>query len=76
MTVLVATAERHIARLCEVSLSRQGWSVHCALNSKQAREFIHSRAPDLLVLDSRMERQSALAQEAASLGIKVMELSE
>ena len=52
--VLVAASERHIARLMQVILERQGYEVELAFNSDSFWEKAMALSPDLIVLDMGM----------------------
>jgi two-component system alkaline phosphatase synthesis response regulator PhoP/two-component system response regulator VicR len=52
--VLVCDDERHIVRLIEVNLKREGFEVVTAFDGKEGLEKVESEKPDLLVLDVMM----------------------
>lgn len=52
--ILVCDDERHIVRLIQVNLERQGWQVITAYDGKEGLEKVQSEKPDLLVLDVMM----------------------
>lgn len=52
--ILVCDDERHIVRLIQVNLERQGWTVVTAYDGKEGLEKVASEKPDLLVLDVMM----------------------
>lgn len=52
--ILVCDDERHIVRLIQVNLERQGWQVVTAYDGKEGLEKVASEKPDLLVLDVMM----------------------
>jgi two-component system, OmpR family, alkaline phosphatase synthesis response regulator PhoP len=52
--ILVCDDERHIVRLIQVNLERQGWQVVTAYDGKEGLEKIQSEKPDLCVLDVMM----------------------
>jgi two-component system alkaline phosphatase synthesis response regulator PhoP/two-component system response regulator VicR len=54
LKILVCDDERHIVRLIQVNLERQGWNVVTAYDGKEGLEKVHSEKPDLLVLDVMM----------------------
>ncbi|MDW8050852.1 MAG: response regulator [Armatimonadota bacterium] len=52
--ILVVDDERHIVRLIQVNLERQGYQVVTAHDGKEALEKVKSEHPDLVVLDVMM----------------------
>ncbi len=52
--ILVCDDERHIVRLIQVNLERQGWQVITAYDGKEGLEKVLSEKPDLMVLDVMM----------------------
>ena len=52
--ILVVDDERHIVRLIQVNLERQGYQVVTAHDGKEALEKVASEKPDLVVLDVMM----------------------
>ena len=54
LKVLVCDDERHIVRLIQVNLERQGYEVVTAFDGKEGLEKIRSEKPDLVVLDVMM----------------------
>lgn len=52
--VLVCDDERHIVRLIQVNLERQGYTVVTAFDGKEGLEKVKSEKPNLLVLDVMM----------------------
>jgi two-component system alkaline phosphatase synthesis response regulator PhoP len=52
--ILVVDDERHIVRLIQVNLERQGYNVVTAHDGKEALEKVASERPDLVVLDVMM----------------------
>jgi two-component system alkaline phosphatase synthesis response regulator PhoP/two-component system response regulator VicR len=52
--ILAVDDERHIVRLVQVNLERQGYLVVTAFDGKEALEKIDSENPDLVVLDVMM----------------------
>ena len=52
--ILVCDDERHIVRLIQVNLERQGYQVTTAFDGKEGLEKIRSEKPDLVVLDVMM----------------------
>ncbi|MEX2243884.1 MAG: response regulator [Fimbriimonadaceae bacterium] len=54
LKILVCDDERHIVRLIQVNLERQGWAVVTAYDGKEGLEKVKSEKPDLLVLDVMM----------------------
>jgi DNA-binding NtrC family response regulator len=58
--VLVAASERHIARLVQVNLERQGYEVELAFDSDSCWEKVMALRPDLIVLDMDMPNAKQL----------------
>ena len=54
LKVLVGDDERHIVRLIQVNLERQGYTVVTAFDGKEGLEKIRSEKPGLVVLDVMM----------------------
>lgn len=54
LKILVCDDERHIVRLIQVNLEKQGWNVVTAYDGKEGLEKVASEKPDLLVLDVMM----------------------
>ncbi len=54
LKILVCDDERHIVRLIQVNLERQGYQVLTAYDGKEGLEKVRSEKPDLLVLDVMM----------------------
>lgn len=52
--ILVVDDERHIVRLIQVNLERQGYHVVTAHDGKEALEKVTAETPDLVVLDVMM----------------------
>src|SRR5512141_2052143 len=52
--ILVVDDEKHIVRLVQVNLERQGYEVVTANDGKEALEKVESERPDLVVLDVMM----------------------
>jgi two-component system alkaline phosphatase synthesis response regulator PhoP/two-component system response regulator VicR len=52
--ILAVDDERHIVRLVQVNLERQGYEVVTAFDGKEALEKVSSEQPDLIVLDVMM----------------------
>jgi two-component system alkaline phosphatase synthesis response regulator PhoP/two-component system response regulator VicR len=52
--ILAVDDERHIVRLVQVNLERQGYQVVTAFDGKEALEKVESEHPDLIVLDVMM----------------------
>ena len=80
--VLVCDDERHIIRLIQVNLERQGWRVTIAYSGKEALEKMRADRPDLLILDSTLPDMSAkevfeaMREDPALADIKVIVLKE
>ena len=54
LKILVCDDERHIVRLIQVNLERQGYTVVTAYDGKEGLEKIKSEKPNLVVLDVMM----------------------
>ena len=54
LKVLVCDDERHIVRLIQVNLERQGYTVVTAFDGKEGLEKIRSEKPNLVLLDVMM----------------------
>lgn len=54
LKVLVCDDERHIVRLIQVNLERQGYNVVTAFDGKDGLEKVKAEKPDLMVLDVMM----------------------
>lgn len=54
LRILVCDDERHIVRLIQVNLERQGYQVITAFDGKEGLEKVKSEKPDLCVLDVMM----------------------
>ncbi len=54
LKVLVCDDERHIVRLIQVNLEKQGYQVVTAYDGKDGLEKIRAEKPDLVVLDVMM----------------------
>lgn len=52
--ILVVDDERHIVRLVEVNLQREGFEVVVAYNGEEALAQVETEKPDLVVLDVMM----------------------
>jgi len=52
--ILAVDDERHIVRLVQVNLERQGYQVVTAYDGKEALEKVEAEKPDLVVLDVMM----------------------
>lgn len=52
--ILVCDDERHIVRLIQVNLERQGYNVVTAYDGKEGLEKVRAEKPDLCVLDVMM----------------------
>ncbi len=58
--VLVVEDERHIARLLDHVLRKEGYAVSTVYNAEHALEFIRENAPDALLLDIVLPGMSGL----------------
>jgi two-component system alkaline phosphatase synthesis response regulator PhoP len=54
LKILVCDDERHIVRLIQVNLERQGYTVVTAFDGKEGLEKIRAEKPNLVVLDVMM----------------------
>lgn len=54
LKILVCDDERHIVRLIQVNLERQGYQVSTAYDGKEGLEKAKAEKPDLMVLDVMM----------------------
>lgn len=54
LRVLVCDDERHIVRLLQVTLERQGFQVLTAFDGREALRAVEQQNPDLVVLDVMM----------------------
>jgi len=52
--ILAVDDEKHIVRLVQVNLERQGYEVVCAHDGKEALQKVDEERPDLVVLDVMM----------------------
>lgn len=81
LKILVCDDERHIVRLIQVNLERQGWQVVTAYDGKDGLEKVASENPDLLVLDVMMpyldgfEVLKAIRKEPATRDLPVIMLT-
>lgn len=79
--ILVCDDERHIVRLIQVNLERQGWEVVTAFDGKEGLEKIRSEKPNLVVLDVMMpymdgfEVLKSLRREPDTEGLPVIMLT-
>lgn len=82
MRVLVCDDERHIVRLVQVNLERQGYRVNTALDGRAALEKMKADHPDLVVLDTDMPGMSgkevwqAMQEDPDLAGIPVIMLGK
>ena len=58
--VLVCDDEKHIVRLIQVNLERQGYAVFTAFDGEEALAKVRSEKPDLVILDVMMPKMSGL----------------
>lgn len=54
LKILVCDDERHIVRLIQVNLERQGYNVVTAYDGKEGLEKVKAEKPDMVVLDVMM----------------------
>lgn len=81
LKILVCDDERHIVRLIQVNLEKQGYQVVTAYDGKEGLEKVQSEKPDLMVLDVMMpymdgfEVLKALRRDAATETLPVIMLT-
>lgn len=81
LKVLVCDDERHIVRLIQVNLEREGYKVVTAYDGKEGLEKVQSEKPDLMVLDVMMpymdgfEVLKTLRRDAATADLPVIMLT-
>lgn len=81
LKILVCDDERHIVRLIQVNLEKQGWVVVTAYDGKEGLEKIRSEKPDLCVLDVMMpymdgfEVLKSIRREPETEGLPVIMLT-
>ncbi|MCB0826421.1 MAG: response regulator [Armatimonadetes bacterium] len=79
--ILVCDDERHIVRLIQVNLERQGYTVVTAYDGKEGLEKVKAEKPDMLVLDVMMpymdgfEVLKALRRDPDTEGLPVIMLT-
>ncbi len=59
-TILVVDDEDHIRQLYEKELSEEGYQVRTATSGEEAVRLVESQAPDLVILDIKLEDQDGL----------------
>lgn len=52
LDVVVCDDERHIVRLIQVNLERQGYSVGTAFSGEECLRIVREKRPDMMVLDT------------------------
>lgn len=81
LKILVCDDERHIVRLIQVNLERQGYQVVTAFDGKEGLEKIRAEKPNLVVLDVMMpymdgfEVLKTLRREPETEGLPVIMLT-
>ena len=81
LKILVCDDERHIVRLIQVNLERQGYQVVTAFDGKEDLEKIRAEKPNLVVLDVMMpymdgfEVLKTLRREPETEGLPVIMLT-
>ncbi|MCU0317474.1 MAG: response regulator [Fimbriimonadaceae bacterium] len=81
LKILVCDDERHIVRLIQVNLERQGYKVVTAYDGKDGLEKVKAEKPDLVVLDVMMpymdgfEVLKALRRDPATEALPVIMLT-
>jgi two-component system alkaline phosphatase synthesis response regulator PhoP/two-component system response regulator VicR len=74
--------ERHMLRLCEVNLQRQGWDVLKASSDTECLQTARTCLPEMLVVDASLPTsggamvRDTLAEDPLTAGIKVIVLGE
>jgi DNA-binding NtrC family response regulator len=75
MSVLVVHPERHIRRLVEVNLVRQGHRIRCVCDVTDALAAIGAEAPDIVIVDEeRAWIGDALAESASRRCLRLVVL--
>jgi two-component system, OmpR family, alkaline phosphatase synthesis response regulator PhoP len=81
LKILVCDDERHIVRLIQVNLERQGYQVVTAFDGKEGLEKIRAEKPNLVVLDVMMpymdgfEVLKSLRREPETMNLPVIMLT-
>lgn len=79
--ILAVDDERHIVRLVQINLVKEGYEVTTASNGREAIEKAREDKPDLIVMDVMMpimdgfEALKALKADASTAGIPVIMLT-
>ncbi|MBV9864905.1 MAG: response regulator [Abitibacteriaceae bacterium] len=79
--ILAVDDEKHIVRLVQINLEREGYEVVTASNGREALEKVAAEKPDLLVMDVMMpemdgfEALKKLKEDAATADIPVIMLT-
>ena len=79
--ILAVDDEKHIVRLVQVNLEKEGFEVTTASNGREALEKVAADKPDLVVLDVMMpemdgfEALKKLKEDPATAGIPVIMLT-
>lgn len=74
--------ERHMLRLCEVNLQRQGWDVLKASTDTECLQTARTCLPEMLVVDADLPVgggamvRDMLAEDPLTAGIKVIVMGE
>lgn len=75
--ILAVDDERHIVRLVQINLQKEGYEVVTASNGREALEKVQSERPDLIVMDVMMpemdgfEALETLKANEATAGIPI-----
>ena len=79
--ILAVDDERHIVRLVQINLEKEGYEVVTASNGREALEKVDSEKPDLVLMDIMMpemdgfEALKRLKDNSATAGIPVIMLT-
>ncbi|MDF2441099.1 MAG: two-component system, OmpR family, alkaline phosphatase synthesis response regulator PhoP [Abditibacteriota bacterium] len=79
--ILAVDDERHIVRLVQINLQKEGYEVVTASNGREALEKVQSERPDLIVMDVMMpemdgfEALETLKANEATAGIPIIMLT-
>ena len=68
--ILAVDDERHIVRLVQINLEKEGYEVVTASNGREALEKVDSEKPDLVVMDVMMPEMDGFETTHAIRGIR------
>ena len=57
-TVLVVDDERHIVKILQFNLAKNGYNVLCAFDGEEALDVLSRQRPDLVILDVMMPKMN------------------